>query len=66
MRLAGKRAIVIGAGQTPGDTIGNGRAIATLFAREGAKVLCVDRIGARAEATAGEIGGSPASAALIS
>src|SRR5258706_3509217 len=58
MRLAGKRAVVVGAGQTPGDTIGNGRAMATLFAREGAKVLCVDRIGARAQATAAEIGGS--------
>jgi NAD(P)-dependent dehydrogenase (short-subunit alcohol dehydrogenase family) len=57
MRLVGKRAVVIGAGQTPGDTIGNGRAIATLFAREGAKVLCVDRIGARAQATASEVGG---------
>ena len=57
MRLAGKRAVVVGAGQTPGDTIGNGRAMATLFAREGAKVLCVDRIGARAQATASEIGG---------
>ena len=57
MRLKGKRAIVVGAGQTPGDTIGNGRAIATVFAREGAHVLCVDRDGARAEATAGEIGG---------
>ena len=36
MRLAGKSAIVFGAGQTPGETIGNGRAIALLFAREGA------------------------------
>ncbi len=50
-RLAGKRAIVTGAGQTPGETIGNGRAIALLFAREGAKVLCVDRNVARAEET---------------
>jgi len=41
-RLAGKVAIVTGAGQTPGDTIGNGRAIAILFARAGAKVLLVD------------------------
>ena len=57
MRLKGKRAIVVGAGQTPGDTIGNGRAIATVFAREGAQVLCVDRDGTRAEATATEIGG---------
>ncbi len=44
-RLAGKIAIVVGAGQTPGDTIGNGRATAILFAREGAVVVCVDRLG---------------------
>lgn len=43
MRLEGKTAIVVGAGQTPGETIGNGRATALLFAREGAKVLLVDR-----------------------
>jgi NAD(P)-dependent dehydrogenase (short-subunit alcohol dehydrogenase family) len=43
MRLKGKAAIVVGAGQTPGDTIGNGRATAILFAREGADVLLVDR-----------------------
>jgi NAD(P)-dependent dehydrogenase (short-subunit alcohol dehydrogenase family) len=43
MRLDGKVAIVAGAGQTPGQTIGNGRATAILFAREGAKVLLVDR-----------------------
>jgi NAD(P)-dependent dehydrogenase (short-subunit alcohol dehydrogenase family) len=42
-RLAGKVAIVTGAGQTPGNTIGNGRATALLFAREGARVLLVDR-----------------------
>jgi NAD(P)-dependent dehydrogenase (short-subunit alcohol dehydrogenase family) len=42
-RLAGKVAIVVGAGQTPGDTIGNGRATAILFAREGARVVVVDR-----------------------
>jgi NAD(P)-dependent dehydrogenase (short-subunit alcohol dehydrogenase family) len=42
-RLAGKVAIVVGAGQTPGDTIGNGRATAILFARQGARVVCVDR-----------------------
>lgn len=43
MRLKGKIAVVVGAGQTPGETIGNGRAAAVLFAREGAKVLLVDR-----------------------
>jgi NAD(P)-dependent dehydrogenase (short-subunit alcohol dehydrogenase family) len=42
-RLKGKTAVVVGAGQTPGETIGNGRATAILFAREGARVLCVDR-----------------------
>jgi NAD(P)-dependent dehydrogenase (short-subunit alcohol dehydrogenase family) len=43
VRLEGKAAIVVGAGQTPGDTVGNGRATAISFAREGARVLCVDR-----------------------
>jgi NAD(P)-dependent dehydrogenase (short-subunit alcohol dehydrogenase family) len=51
-RLQGKRAVVMGAGQTPGETIGNGRAMAMLFAREGAELLCVDRVGERAEETA--------------
>lgn len=54
-RLAGKVAIVTGAGQTPGETIGNGKAIALLFARAGASVLCVDRDSDRAESTASEI-----------
>ena len=35
--------LVFGAGQTPGETIGNGRATAILLAREGARVLVVDR-----------------------
>src|SRR5438067_6294352 len=43
MRLKDKVPLVIGAGQTPGDTIGNGRATAILFAREGARVMLVDR-----------------------
>lgn len=42
MRLKDKITIVVGAGQTPGDTIGNGRATAILFAREGARVVLVD------------------------
>ncbi len=54
-RVAGKVAVVVGAGQTPGETIGNGAAIAQLFAREGATVLCVDRIAERAQKTATEI-----------
>lgn len=51
-RLKDKRVLVIGAGQTPGETIGNGRAISVLFAQEGAQVMCVDRDLARAEETA--------------
>ena len=43
MLLKGRIAIVAGAGQTPGETIGNGRATAIRFAREGARVLVVDR-----------------------
>jgi NAD(P)-dependent dehydrogenase (short-subunit alcohol dehydrogenase family) len=42
-RLAGKKAVVVGAGQTPGATIGNGRATALRFAQEGAHLLLVDR-----------------------
>lgn len=45
MRLEGKTAVIVGAGQAPtsGDIMGNGRATALTFAREGAKVLCIDR-----------------------
>jgi len=42
-RLYEKVAVVVGAGQTPGETIGNGRAISLLFAREGARLWLVDR-----------------------
>jgi NAD(P)-dependent dehydrogenase (short-subunit alcohol dehydrogenase family) len=41
-RLKDKVAIVVGAGSTLGDTMGNGRAAAILFAREGASVALVD------------------------
>ena len=58
MRLKGKTAIVVGAGQTPGDTIGNGRATAELYAREGAEVLLVDRDLAAAEDTRAAIEGA--------
>ncbi|HUP84851.1 MAG TPA: SDR family NAD(P)-dependent oxidoreductase [Acidimicrobiales bacterium] len=54
-RLAGKTAIIVGAGQTPGATIGNGRATAVLFARNGAEVLVVDRDEGSAEETASMI-----------
>ena len=49
-RLKGKVAIVTGAGSR-GPGLGNGKATAILFAREGAKVLCVDNDVARAEET---------------
>jgi len=51
MRLKDKVAIVVGAGQTRGDEIGNGRATAQLFAREGARLLLVDRDEIAAEET---------------
>lgn len=41
-RLDGKVAIIVGAGQQPGDTVGNGRATAERFAQEGATLLLVD------------------------
>ncbi|MBM3490539.1 MAG: SDR family oxidoreductase [Alphaproteobacteria bacterium] len=52
MRLKDKVALVVGAGQVAGETIGNGRATALVFAREGAKVVAVDRDLASAEETA--------------
>ena len=66
-RLADKIAIVVGAGQTPGETIGNGRATAMLFAREGATVLLADRNLASAEETGAAIAaeGGTASASEI-
>src|SRR3954465_7142460 len=51
MRLKDRIAIVVGAGQSPGEGIGNGRATALTFAREGAKVLCVDHHLASAQET---------------
>ena len=49
-RLEGKVAIVTGAGSS-GPGVGNGKAAAVLFAREGARVLLVDNVQARAEET---------------
>ena len=42
-RLTGRVALVVGGGQTPGETIGNGRATAILMARAGAHVAVADR-----------------------
>jgi NAD(P)-dependent dehydrogenase (short-subunit alcohol dehydrogenase family) len=55
-RLAGKVAIVTGAGSR-GPGLGNGKATSILFAREGARVLCVDQARERAEETVGLIRG---------
>ena len=52
MRLAGKIAIIVGAGQSPGEGLGNGRATALRFAQEGAKLLAIDRRLDSAEETA--------------
>ena len=52
LTLAGRVAIIAGAGQTPGPVIGNGRATAVLFARAGAHVIALDRDRASAGETA--------------
>jgi NAD(P)-dependent dehydrogenase (short-subunit alcohol dehydrogenase family) len=64
LRLAGKTAIVTGAGSRA-EGIGNGRAAAILFAREGAKVLIVDRDKAAAEATLAMIAAEGGEAAVL-
>ena len=55
-RLEGKVAIVTGGGEREsGPRIGTGKAMSILFAREGAKVLVVDRVLRNAEATVAAI-----------
>ena len=63
-RLRGKVAIVTGAGSR-GPGLGNGKAAAILFAREGARVLCVDRALPRAEETVALILGEGGEAAAL-
>ena len=50
LRLEGKVAIVTGAGSR-GPDVSTGQATSTMFAREGAKVLLVDRVARHAEET---------------
>jgi len=50
-RLQRKVAMVIGAGQLPGESVGTGRATALRFMQEGASVLAVDRNVASARET---------------
>jgi NAD(P)-dependent dehydrogenase (short-subunit alcohol dehydrogenase family) len=58
-RLAGRRIIVVGAGQRKtvdeAPPIGNGRAMSVLFAREGATVACIDAVKDAADATVDQI-----------
>src|SRR3954465_14643445 len=58
-RLTGRRILVVGAGQNDyGETdppIGNGRAMAVLFAREGARIAVADRDRPSADATTARI-----------
>jgi NAD(P)-dependent dehydrogenase (short-subunit alcohol dehydrogenase family) len=42
MRLENKVALIFGGGQLKGRTVGNGKAVALLYAREGAKVFVAD------------------------
>lgn len=55
-RFAGKRIIVTGAGSL-GKGLGNGKAAAVLYAREGARLVLVDRDASRVEETAGLVRG---------
>ncbi len=59
-RLEGRAAVVTGAGR------GIGRAIAEVYAREGARVLAVDRDGASAAQTAAAVGGVACTADITS
>jgi len=63
-RLKGKTALVVGAGSI-GPGWGNGKATAVTFARQGARVFCVDRNAAAAEETAGIIAAEGGNAAAF-
>jgi NAD(P)-dependent dehydrogenase (short-subunit alcohol dehydrogenase family) len=65
MRLQDRIAIVVGAGQGPGEGMGNGRATALTFAREGARVLCVDHHLASAQETVDMIAAKDGTAAAF-
>ncbi len=63
-RLNGKVAIVTGAASRD-EGIGNGKAIALLFAREGARVMLINRSKERAETLRQEIAGEGGEAAVF-
>src|SRR5260370_39436002 len=54
-RVEGKAAIVVGGGQTPGQTGGDGRATAIVLARGGAQIIAADRPLKAGQATLGLI-----------
>jgi NAD(P)-dependent dehydrogenase (short-subunit alcohol dehydrogenase family) len=64
-RVQDKVALVVGGGQTPGETVGNGRATAIVLAREGATVVVADRDLGRAEDTAALIRGEGGEASAL-
>lgn len=51
-QLEGRSVVLVGGGQTPGQTVGNGRASALTYAEAGAKVFVGDRNPEAAEETA--------------
>ena len=68
-RLVGRRILVVGGGQNDygqaDPPVGNGRAMAVLFAREGARVVVADRDRPSAEATTARIAGEGGTAVTI-
>jgi NAD(P)-dependent dehydrogenase (short-subunit alcohol dehydrogenase family) len=64
-RLQDRVAVIVGAGQTAGETIGNGRATSITFGREGARLLLVDLDADSLEATAELVRGERAEVAMF-
>ena len=64
-RLRGKVIVLVGAGQQPGRTIGNGRATAIRFAQEGAELILVDRDADALAATVADVEAEAAHAASV-
>ena len=63
-RLVGKRVAIIGAGSC-GEGVGNGKAMAILFAEQGGKILCIDADQKAADETVKEIVQSGGEAAML-
>src|SRR3712207_731758 len=63
-RLKGRTAIVFGAGSS-GPGWGNGKAAAAAYAREGARVACIDLVQEAAEETASIIAGEGGEAIAV-